>query len=171
MDTPKSVEVSRIVAFEFFSRCGQYQGTPSERKMQKRIIEAVTGHEDWTASDDPKGQYGFVFPEAEPAFLRRPSKELTREENEALGAFIQRQQEWLRESIFIPLDKKCRSFLWKTFYVPLFDGKMSPDDEKHMDRVAKVLGKSGALEDMRAEVEEWEDADDQEVEETPPGDN
>jgi len=156
---PKSVETPRIIAFEFFQRCGQHKGKPAERKMQEKVMEAITSHEDWHKTDDPKEPQGFVFEEKPP----EPAGEaITKEEGTAIEMWGLRQREWLDEAIFISMDRKMRAFLWKTFYVPIFEDELTPQDEKHLDRIAEVLGKKGSLADMREDAGEWEDAEDEE---------
>jgi hypothetical protein len=161
METPKSVEATRIIAFEFYQRCGQHKGKPASRKMQEKVMKAIEDHKDWTKSDDPQGQQGFIFPEAAP---EPEGDAITPTEGKALEMWGQRQREWLDETLFLELDKKARAFLWKTFYAAMFEEEITPADQRHIEKIAKVLGKTGALNDMKADVEDWTDEEDDDEE-------
>jgi hypothetical protein len=157
METPKSVEATRIIAFEFYQRCGQHKGKPAARKMQEKVMKAIEDHKDWTKSDDPQGAQGFIFPEAAP---EPEGDAITPTEGKALEMWGLRQRAWLDETLFLELDKKARAFLWKTFYSSMFEEEITPADQRHIEKIAKVLGKTGALNDMKADVEEWTDEED-----------
>jgi hypothetical protein len=161
MEKPKSVEATRIIAFEFYQRCGQHKGKPAARKMQEKVMKAIEACEDWTKSDNPQGRQGFIFPEAAP---EPEGDAITPTEGKALEQWGLRQREWLNKTIFIELDRKARAFLWKTFYAQMFEEEITPADQKHIERIAKVLGKTGALDDMKTDIEDWEDEEDEETE-------
>lgn len=162
MEKPKSIEVTKIMAFEFYQRCSQHKGSPASRKMQALVMKAVEAHDEWTKSEEPSAPNGFIFPEAAP---EPEGDAITPTEGKALEKWGQRQMAWLNETIFIELGKKGRTFLWKTFYAPMFEDEITPVEEKHLENVAKVLGKTGSLNDMKEDVEEWSDAEDNAQEE------
>ena len=152
--TPKSVEASKYLAYEFWRRAGSTKGKPADRMIQKRIMAAVESLADWTKGDGKSEPNGFLGDAR--AIDAMPTE--TDEEKAARLEALEKHKAWLEEPVFIEIGKKERAWIWATF-AKEWEGEIFPGDEKGIEDVAVVLGKRGVLEDMRTEAEQAEETE------------
>lgn len=157
MNGPKSIEVARALGWDMLYATAEYKGLPAERNLISEILDGMVSA---GFVRDEKGSFPHPFgywPDR-----KEMPKNLSKEETDA---FIEEQTasmlEWWAESVFVPLSKKARAFLWSTFYAKEWGTAISLGRAEDIKRVAKALGKSGALSDMEAETPEWEEKEDE----------
>jgi len=159
MKGPESIEAPRALMWEFLTRCYNRKAGPAERKMQMGICDTITEAIEGIVKegDNIRLKYPGEEPDLAGAETKEAREKIIREHNEAM-------EKWMMEDTFAPLNKKQRAFLWSIFYAKDFAGDIDLKEAQHVREVSKSLGKVGTLADMEAEIPEWTDDEESNVE-------
>jgi len=147
---PKSLEMPREFIWSMVSELTQKKGKPAERGMVEAALKSICA-QDWLELHKD-GAISLIPPSERP--------EPTGDEEKDAADFQKWGEEYsayMRENVWIELPKRQRNFVWATIYAPRFDEELTLGEERALDIVAGYLGKRGAFQDMKDDVEEWED--------------
>ena len=155
---PKSIEIPRGLAWDVLKLAEEPKGNRQERKVQVEILKALEAIEGFNKRED--GGFSRDYPVPMPDLDNVPEEEHQAKRQE----WSQGMLDWLNEMIFVELSKKARNFVWATFFRPQWEDAIDLAYAERLKEVAGYLGKAGALADMEADLEEWQDAEEDDAE-------